>query len=131
MTPNMNIPLAHGVDLVELSDFEEILEKTGERFIARIFTPAEQEYCFSQKQAAASFAARFAAKEAVSKALGTGIGSQAAFQEIEVIRNPETGEPGITLHGNAKDTARKKGITRWLVSLSHTGKTALASVIGF
>ena len=61
-----------GVDIIEISRIEKSL--TNEKFVERIFTKKEQEYCNSRKQmAVSSYAARFAAKEAVVKALGTGI----------------------------------------------------------
>lgn len=126
----MPYPLAHGIDLVDLPSFREVLDKGGARFLDRIFTQAEQEYCLSQKDPVLSFAVRFAAKEAVAKALGTGIGAGAAFRDIEVTRNHETRAPGLTLHGRAAATATRIGITRWLISLTHTNTAAMASVIG-
>lgn len=126
----MPSPLAHGIDLVDIPSFRQACDKGGSRFLNRIFTDEEQKYCQSQKDPVLSFAARFAAKEAVAKALGTGIGAGAAFLEIEVTRNPDTRAPGLVLHGNAAATASKAGITRWLISLTHTGAGAMASVIG-
>lgn len=127
----MKTPLAHGIDLVDLQEFDEILRRNGEKFIDRIFTPAEREYCLSQNNASASFAARFAAKEAVAKALGTGIGKHASFLDIEVTRDPETRQPDLQLHGNALQTASDKNISCWLISLTHTKTASMASVIGY
>lgn len=126
----MPTPLAHGIDIVDLNSFSKAMERGGEKFIARLFTPAEQEYCSSLSKPLASYAARFAAKEAVAKALGTGIGVHASFLEIEVTRDELTRAPSLILHGNALETANEKGISHWLLSLSHTDSMAIASVIG-
>ena len=75
-----------GVDIIEISRIEKSL--TNEKFIERIFTKKEQEYCNSRKQmAVSSYAARFAAKEAFSKAMGTGIGREVTFQDLEILPN--------------------------------------------
>ena len=73
-------------------------------------------------------AARFAAKEAVMKALGTGTRG-IGWKDIEVTRKP-TGEPEIALHGRAMVRARKLGIDRLAISLSHSKNYAVASVVG-
>jgi holo-[acyl-carrier protein] synthase len=62
-----------GTDLMEIDRIEETIDRFGDRFLARVFTPAEIAFCRKKKNAAESFAARFAAKEAATKALGTGI----------------------------------------------------------
>ncbi|OFW22057.1 MAG: holo-[acyl-carrier-protein] synthase, partial [Acidobacteria bacterium RIFCSPLOWO2_02_FULL_59_13] len=61
-----------GVDLIEVSRLRLAIERHGERFLRRVFTPAEIAYCQSKKNPYERFAARFAAKEAAMKALGTG-----------------------------------------------------------
>ena len=84
--------LGIGVDIVETARIESSLARFGDRFLARVFTDAEREYCASMPFPARHYAARFAAKEAVSKAFGTGIGAQAGWRDIEV-RRKESGEP--------------------------------------
>src|SRR5688572_5089501 len=108
-----------GVDIVDVARIRTSLERHGERFHQRIFTAAESAYCLGMRDSAPFFAVRFAAKEAVSKALGTGIGPQCAWLEIEV-RRKATGEPFVVLHGAAAETAKRLGIQRVLLSLSHT-----------
>ncbi|TVS01138.1 MAG: holo-[acyl-carrier-protein] synthase [Phycisphaerales bacterium] len=123
------MPLAHGVDLVEVSRIERMLAKTGDRFAERCFTESERAYCQSGgKLRAERYAARFAAKEAVMKALGTGWTGGVAWTDIEVTRDG-TGRPAIALHNEAKALAERAGLREWVVSLSHTGTTAIASVI--
>jgi holo-[acyl-carrier protein] synthase len=113
-----------GVDLLEISRLKEALEKYGERFLARIYTPAECELCAGNP---ASLAVRFAAKEAVAKALGTGLGD-VSWTEIEILR-ADTGAPQLHLHGKARVLAGKLGLTQWSISLSHTRENAIALAV--
>ena len=120
--------LAHGVDLVEVSRIRGMLEWHPERFLERVFTPAEAEYAKDHQRRAEHLAARFAAKEAVLKALGTGWSSGVAWTDIEVRREP-TGKPTVHLTGHAATLAREQGVTHWLISITHTSDLAMASVI--
>jgi len=113
-----------GIDLCEITRLRQAAERSGERFLARVFTCAERQEC---GQNYASLAARFAAKEAVAKALGTGLGL-VAFTDIE-IRRGENREPRLQLHGKALERAAALHLTEWAISLSHTQKYALASVV--
>lgn len=120
--------LGIGIDLVEVSRFEDALQRQGDRFLNRIFTEGEQKYCGDKAQAAQFYAARFAAKEAVSKAFGTGIGAELGWLDIEV-RHNAMGGPEVCLHGKGADLARTRGVREILVSLTHTASTAAASII--
>ncbi len=104
-------------------------EKTGARFRTRVFTARETAYCESRGRGRfQSYAARFAAKEAVMKALGTGWSRNAGWTDIEVVR--ERGRaPTIVLSGKAADFARRKNISRFHLSISHTASIAIAHVI--
>lgn len=113
-----------GVDMIEVSRLREAIERHGDRFLQRIYTPAELE---ELKGNLPSLAARFAAKEAVAKALATGIGDL-SWQEVEVLRGPRR-EPVLNLYGAAEKLAKKRGIKRWSLSLSHTHDHALAFVV--
>ena len=116
--------LSSGVDLVEVARIRDAIDRHGERFIARIFTKAEQQECRGRVE---SLAARFAAKEAVSKALGCGIGD-VSWLDIEVIGN-ENNAPHLYLHGEGENLAKKMGLSNWSVSLSHTESQAIAFVV--
>ena len=123
-----------GVDIVEVNRVEQAVVRWGDRFLRRVFTPAEIEYCAGRAQ---SLAARFAAKEAVSKALGTGWAPQAEHEagwvdwiEIEVVRH-NSGEPSVRLHGKAQARAQALGIAGWRLSMSHTHEHAVAMVLGW
>ena len=78
-----------GTDMIEIARIERSVERFGEAFLQRVFTPGEVAYCQAKKKnAAESFAARFAAKEAGAKALGTGISRGVSWREFEVRRKP-------------------------------------------
>jgi holo-[acyl-carrier protein] synthase len=109
---------------VEVRRIAVLVERHGERFMARVFTPGEVADCGGRAE---SLAARWAAKEAVAKALGTGIGAM-SWQEIEVLRG-ESGCPAVQLHGRAATLAAERGLARWALSLAHDGGMALAFVV--
>jgi len=120
--------LGLGTDLTEIGRVERSIARFGERFLDRLYTPAEVAYCRSKKSYAESFAARFAAKEAGAKALGTGISRGVSWKEFEVTRNP-SGKPGLQLHGRAAQLAGELGVTRISLSLTHTREMAMAVVV--
>lgn len=116
--------LAIGTDLVEIHRIAAVIERHGERFLRRVFTPNELAACEGR---ADSLAARWAAKEAVAKALGTGIG-EVAFREIEVVLD-DCRRPSLRLHGAAAALAAERGLMQWAISLAHDGGLALAFVV--
>jgi holo-[acyl-carrier protein] synthase len=120
-----------GIDIVEVDRIERALTRpaTGARFRARVYTEREISYCESRgRPRYQSYAARFAAKEAAMKAMGTGWNRNVGWNEIEVVR--ERGHaPTIMLHGKSAEFARRRGIERFHVSLSHTASGAIAHVI--
>lgn len=121
--------LAHGIDIVEVERFAELLDRHPERARDRMFTAEELEYARGKQREAEHLAARFAAKEAVLKALGTGWSNGVAWTDVEVTRD-HAGCPGLLLHNVAADIAHRRGIANWLISISHTDTHAIASVIG-
>jgi holo-[acyl-carrier protein] synthase len=120
--------LGVGTDLIEIARIAESVRRYGDRFLGRIFTPREIEYCQRKKNAAESFAARFAAKEAGAKALGTGISHGVGWLELEVVREP-SGKPELQLSGRAAERAARLGVARVSLSLTHSGALALAVVV--
>ncbi len=124
----MNL-ISLGIDLVEVPRILALLEKSGDRFKERVFTPDEISYCDSCAAPAIHYAARFAAKEAVAKAFGTGLAEGVTWRDIEVRRDAK-GLPSITLHAGAMLKATELGIREMRVSLSHTALMAVASVAG-
>jgi holo-[acyl-carrier protein] synthase len=121
--------LGLGTDLMETRRVEESIDRFGERFLERIFTPEEIAYCLrKRKNAAESFAARFAAKEAGAKALGTGISRGVSWKEFEV-RREASGRPTLHLSGRAAELAEAMGVKRVQLSLTHSRELALAVVV--
>ncbi len=121
--------LGLGADLVEVERVSGLLERRPGA-AERIFTEYEQMFAYrggNRGLASQRLAARFAAKEAVMKALGVGIGA-VAWKDIEVTR-AESGAPGVRLSGRAAELSKEKGIQNWLLTLSHTGQTAMAVAV--
>ncbi len=121
--------VAIGVDVVDLERFESVMTRQ-KTFLDRVFTPDERTYCDRAKALSVRcerYAARFAAKEAVMKALGCGLGAY-AFHDVAVTRD-DSGEPALLVKGKAAALADERGITQWLVSLSHTDLVAIALVV--
>jgi holo-[acyl-carrier protein] synthase len=116
---------ATGIDVVELDRIARVLKRHPERFLARVFTPAEADFCRGRVP---ELAARFAAKEATMKALGTGIRG-AGWREIEVLPN-RRGKPLLLLHGRAAQRAEILGLTDVDVSLTTARDFAAAVVVG-
>lgn len=113
-----------GVDAAEIPRIRAALQRWGQRFLDRVYTPNEQLYCRGRAE---RLAGRFAAKEAVSKALGTGI-RRLSWRDIEILPN-RRGRPTVYLYGRAARRAREMGTTWLSVSITHTGDLAIAFVI--
>jgi holo-[acyl-carrier protein] synthase len=120
-----------GIDMIEVERVERALTRprTGERFRERVYTEREVAYCEARgRPRYQSYAARFAAKEAAMKAMGTGWNRNVGWREIEVVR--ERGQaPTIALSGKAAEFARRRRITAFHLSLTHTAAGAMAYVI--
>jgi holo-[acyl-carrier protein] synthase len=112
------------VDAAEIPRIRRALDRWGQRFLDRVYTPGEQAYCRGRVE---RLAGRFAAKEAVSKALGTGI-RRLRWRDIEILPN-RRGRPTVYLHGKAAARAQEMGVTWLSVSITHTGELAIAFVI--
>jgi holo-[acyl-carrier protein] synthase len=117
-----------GIDVVEVARIATAIERHGEPFLAKLFTVAERGYCALQKKPELHYAARFAAKEAVSKALGTGIGGQAGWLDLEIVRDP-SGAPRLLLQGAAAEFTKCHRISEIQISLTHAREYAAANAI--
>ncbi|HEY63050.1 MAG TPA: holo-[acyl-carrier-protein] synthase [Caldilineae bacterium] len=116
--------LAVGVDIVELDRIAAMVERWGDRFLRRVYTPAELAYCSGRTP---SLAVRWAAKEAVSKVLACDW-MEVGWKEIEVARL-DIGQPRLVLHGRARARAETLGFSQWAISLSHSRDYAVAVVV--
>lgn len=118
-----------GVDLVEVARVEKMLAERGHHVFERLLTPAEREYCASMAHPAEHVAVRLAAKEAVYKALqGSPEARGIGWRDTEVVRDVD-GRPDVLLSGKAAARAQELGVTRILLSLSHTHLTAIAMAV--
>jgi len=123
--------IGHGIDIVETARIRKLCDDHGQRFLDRVFTTAEQQYCLSNpKRYYEHLAGRFAAKEAVLKVLGTGWRNGISWTDIEVVKDA-SGQPRIALSGQCKEIAQRQQISNWHVSISHIETHATASAIGF
>ena len=117
-----------GIDVVQNDRIRDSIQRFGDRFLNRIYTEGEKEYCTKCVNPAIHFAARFAAKEAAFKALGTGWAAGVKWKDIEVERLP-SGKPELHLHGEALARATSMGGLRFFVSLTHDQLVSVAVVI--
>ena len=113
-----------GVDIIEIPRIKRVLVRYGQRFLNRVFTPAEIAYCRGR---APNLAGRFAAKEAAMKALGTGVRG-VSWKDIEVIR-ADSGAPSLRLHGRAEKRAERLQMSEMSLSISHSREYAVAFVV--
>ncbi len=118
--------LGVGTDIIEVQRIQESIEKYKDKFLNRVFTKTEIEYCetFNDKKFL-HYAARFAAEEAFSKALGTGITEGFKLNEFGVL-NDNKGKPTSQLFG---DFIHKYSDLKISISLSHINNFATAIVI--
>jgi holo-[acyl-carrier protein] synthase len=117
-----------GVDLAEVPRIRASIERYGDRFIARIYTPAEIAYVERKANRFERYAARFAAKEAGMKAIGTGWRRGVRWQDFEVANLP-SGKPTLRLHGVAAKVAEQLGVRNISLSMTHTSELGMAQVL--
>ena len=118
------LPLSVGVDLVEIPRIRRALERWGDRFLQRVYTPAEIARCRGRVP---ELAVRFAAKEAVVKAYGTGFTQGMTFHDI-VVSHDAAGKPLLLLSGRALELQHEMGIGEKFISISDEQEYAVAFV---
>ena len=121
--------LGLGMDVVEVGRIARLLEGPAgraERFLARCYTPGERTFCEARRDRASRYAARFAAKEAAVKALGAPRG--VSWQDLEVTR-AEGRAPTLAFSGPAAAAARRAGVARVHLTMTHDGGVAAAVVV--
>jgi len=117
-----------GVDIVDIARIQALLDRYGERFLARVYTKAETTYAMRGANKAERLAGRFAVKEAVMKALGTGKSQGILWRDVETVR-ARSGKPEVHLHGQAVKWAQTRCGGAVHVSITHDGGKAVAFVI--
>jgi holo-[acyl-carrier protein] synthase len=123
--PPGGILIGIGADVIEVSRIRGVFERQGERFLARVFTDEEREYCFRMAHPHKHLAARFAAKEAVSKCFTTGIGAELGWRSVSVYHGSRN-EPLVRLDEKGEALLKAVGATHVQLTLSHTDTVAMA-----
>jgi len=121
--------LGIGIDLIELDRVRAVLKRHGNRFLDRIYTVPERQRAAQMADPTPFLAGRFAAKEAVLKVLGTGLTGGITWQDVSVLREP-SGAPRVALARKAFDRARKLGMGRILITITHSRELAMAQAMG-
>ncbi len=114
-----------GTDIIEVSRIKESIEKLGDKFLNKIYTKKEIEYCFSKNNMKYQhFAARFAAKEAIFKAISSLLKNkyEITWKDVEVL-NDENGRPYVHFLNN------NYNIEQIDISISHLKEYAIATCI--
>lgn len=125
--PPTNHILGHGIDLMPVERLQRSIDEHGDRFLQRVFTPAELASNAAHARRVEHLTGRFAAKEAVLKALGTGWSGGIAWTDVEILATG--GPPAVALHNEAARHAASRGIASWHLSISHAAGLAIASAI--
>lgn len=126
--PEARKVISVGVDIVDCRRLEKALQRQGDRFLEKVFSEQERQYCLAMKNPVPSLAARFAAKEAVAKCFTTGIGEHIGWLSVAVARGSRD-EPLIVLDAKAQSLLEQLGGSGIRISLSHTRETAVAFAV--
>jgi len=124
----MSVVCGLGIDVVDLSRLEGVLERHGGAFERRVFLAREIRRGLRGRPRLAHLGGLFAAKEAVLKALGTGWAAGVGFRQVEIRRTP-SGAPAVELHAAAADRARQLGVRTIHLSITHDGGVAAAVAV--
>lgn len=116
-----------GLDVVDIREFQDEVDKGREQWLTRVFTAKEREYCQRQADPYRHFAGTFAAKEAVLKAFGTGWTDDSELNDVEITRSE--GRPTVVLSGRLQELAGVHRVRTQLVSITHTKDYAAAIVV--
>jgi holo-[acyl-carrier protein] synthase len=117
-----------GVDIAEVDRIRAAIDRYGQRFLDRIYTPGEIAYVERKANRFERYAGRFAAKEAGMKAIGTGWKRGVQWRDFEVANLPG-GKPTLKLHGEAARIAESLGVKNIALSITHTEALGMAHVI--
>lgn len=102
-----------GQDMADIRRIEKSLERFGDRFKNRVFTPTEIALADRRKLSAATYAKRFAAKEACAKALGTGVPRRGVHWKHMGVVNLPSGKPTLELTGGAAERLKQMTPDGW------------------
>jgi holo-[acyl-carrier protein] synthase len=117
-----------GIDIVEVYRMREAIDKWGQEFLSKIFTPREMSYSNSRRFSSQHFAGKFAAKEACLKAFGLPRRHPLQWTQIEILNDRE-GRPKVEFHADALKMKKHCGVDEVVISLSHSKNYAVANAI--
>jgi holo-[acyl-carrier protein] synthase len=120
--------LGTGVDVVDVERIRRVILRWGDKFLARMLTEDEKEYCYRHTDVSPFVASRIAAKESLFKAIGTGLVRGMTWREVEVVRDAK-GNPSLAVHGVTLEKVQELGAKHVHVSMSHSEHIAQAVVI--
>lgn len=115
-----------GVDIVSINRMRTAVSRWGDKFLRRIFTAGEIEYCYNKKDPCPSLSVRFAAKEALIKAISSEL--PVSLTDIEIVTSPE-GKPFLKVKGNLETFFSDRSIIRAHLTLSHEREYGVACVV--
>lgn len=120
--------LGIGSDITECLRIARMIERHGDLFINRVFTPEEVRYCQNRKQVTQHFAARWAAKQAVLKAIGARWRRGISWLDIEIVSDSR-GKASATVRGILRDIVVQQGVRKIMITISHCRSHASAFAI--
>ncbi len=118
-----------GIDVAEVEHIKKAVTQTRGRFLSRVFTEAEINYCERMRDRYLCLAHHFAVKEAVIKALGLSGLNVATWREIETQYRSDCHTPTLSLHGKVRQVLQTIGGNESFVSITHNGRLAIALVV--
>ncbi|MDP4172652.1 MAG: holo-ACP synthase [Bacteroidota bacterium] len=117
-----------GIDIIEIDRIKQSVDRFGDKFLNKIFTEVELQYCLSKPNKYQHLAARFAAKEAVAKALSEGWDGGFNWKDIEIY-NELSGKPSVKLYGKLDEyLGNDKGLK---LTMSHSQNYVTSFAIVF
>ena len=122
------VEIRQGIDITSVRRMKEAIERRGLRFINRIFTPSECDYCETKRMKYEHYAARFAAKEAAMKAMEVSRENRYRFHEIEVRRHA-TGKPFVFMSPASRKRFGLPKKFQMELSMAHEREYAIATVL--
>lgn len=120
--------LGIGTEITECLRIARMIERHGELFVNRVFTPEEVHFCQNRQQSTQHFTGRWAAKEAVLKAIGAGWRPGISWLDVE-IRSDSMARPVVVVRGVLRDLAEQACVRRILISIAHCRSHATAYAV--
>jgi len=119
-----------GIDIVDISRIKKLIERYGDNFLKKVFTPNEIHYCISKAKPWIHFSGRWAAKEAFYKALPVSVQPHSTWKSIEVVKNRSSGQPVVSVCTDIlKINLEQHTVSEIMLSISHEQSICTAMVV--